>query len=428
MNTNNLVSNNTHNVKFKKLRIKNFLAYKEIEFDFEENGAYHIWGENNTGKSAMLYAIRTLIRNVSNIHYKSFLRDDCASFLIEAEMWDGNRITLSRGATDYYEWFIDGNRGFLDKTKGKVPDAVEEYFNFYIDNEKTKECLNLRMARDTLLFVDSTAGDSAYLLQKALGTEDILLAMKLGEAKRKELKKEAKVFEGIIETEDEKMKKVNEKLTEKVNKVDELKTIYNVINTEYDEINEFVELFEIAKNLIDAENQQKELEEQLNILNFDELDTLAKELKQLNVARNYAIKSLKYKKEEKEILAKSISDAELETIKKMADDLKELEKMQELQSNFDKSNEELQALEETYNAQSKLLADMEEIIPTINSLESCITEMENTEKYEEEHNRLNEIYIQSDADLMEYMKENSFCPLVAQSHSKKCPFHKEVTI
>lgn len=184
----------TRDLKFKKLYIRNFLSIKELEIEFEESGCYHIKGDNNIGKSNFLKAIRTLVENVTSRKVPKYLRDNEDTFYIESVDFDGNVVRLSRGAEDYYSWDINGVSGRVDKTAGKVPDTIVNYFNFYVNadptGKKKLETVNIRHPRARLLFVDTTDGENYLFLQKAMGTGEYLGALKKGNSRKGDMKKE----------------------------------------------------------------------------------------------------------------------------------------------------------------------------------------------------------------------------------------------
>lgn len=186
-------------MQFRKLYIKNFLSIREIEIEFEENRCYHIKGKNNIGKSNFLKAFKALTSNVSSRNVSRYILDGEESFYLECTDFDNNVIRLSRGKEDYYSWVIDGVEGRVDSTAGKVPDVVKKYFNMYVDEEKTKEVVNMRMPRSRLLFIDTTNGDNYFLLQKALRIEEYLKALKLGDGRRKVVKKEVEALDLRLE-------------------------------------------------------------------------------------------------------------------------------------------------------------------------------------------------------------------------------------
>lgn len=415
-------------VKFKTLRIRNFLAYKDLTLHFDKTGAYHVWGENNTGKSAFMQVISVLVNNISNQQYKTFLRDDCSTFIIDGEMWDGNTITLSRGASDYYEWTIDGNSGRLNKTQGKVPEIVRDYFNFYIDYEKTKYCLNLRLARETLLFVDTTAGENAYLLQKALGTEDILLAMKLGESKRKESKKEIKTIEELKEKDKEKLEVIETEYNQKTEVLEDVQKLYAVINEEYDEISEIEEIVLLGKELAETEQTIEDLKNQMGYFDLNELKTLAKDVELLHQARESVIHSIKYKKEAKKLNEKLTPDETLSEMAQLIEELKELEIMQQKEAEYMKSQKEYELAKEKYDEIYTILNEIQDLVEPLKLMHKGLSEIQEFAKYSKLQKTAQENYIQADKEWMDYMRENSFCPLVAKSFDKKCPFHVEVTL
>ena len=52
-------------VKLKNITIINFQSIKNVTIHFNENGAYHIKGKHNIGKSVIVKAINTLFNNAS---------------------------------------------------------------------------------------------------------------------------------------------------------------------------------------------------------------------------------------------------------------------------------------------------------------------------------------------------------------------------
>lgn len=196
----------TIGLKFKKLYIRNFLSIKELEIEFEEDGCYHIKGDNNIGKSNFLKAMKTLVENVPSRKLSKYLRDNEDTFYLESVDFEGNVVRLSRGAEDYYSWDINGVSGRVDKTAGKVPDTVVKYFNFYVNEDpsgkkKKLETVNIRHPRARLLFVDTTDGENYLLLQKAMGTGEYLGALKVGNSRKSEMKKEITALSDRLEEE-----------------------------------------------------------------------------------------------------------------------------------------------------------------------------------------------------------------------------------
>src|SRR5699024_5221978 len=210
------------NMKIKSVEVINFQSIRKLKVEFDKKGVFRFKGLNNTGKSAFLKAITTLMRNVSNNNYKDFLRDGADTFQVKMKDFHGNWVKLSRGAEDFYEWEIGGRKDRVDKTKGKVPQELQKFFNLYVETEKTKECLNVRLPREVLLFIDTTAGDNAMMLQKALGTEEYMLGIKRVDRQGREINKEVKIIEKYLEKETEKLDGSKSELAVKKQKLEEI--------------------------------------------------------------------------------------------------------------------------------------------------------------------------------------------------------------
>lgn len=195
-------------MKIKRIRIQNFQSIKDITFNFDESGVYYFNGDNNIGKSSVLKAIRALFFNVNNLSYKDYIRDDEDSFSIALEDFDGNWVVLTRGASDFYKWKINGETGQLNRTSGKVPEELTKYFNLYRD-ENTKECANIRPPRAVLLGVDTSEGDNNLFLQKALNSSGFTKAYKQADSDKRSKMKELKMIETYIDRTENDIQNVN---------------------------------------------------------------------------------------------------------------------------------------------------------------------------------------------------------------------------
>lgn len=246
----------------------NFQSLEDVEIHFKERGVHRFAGLNNTGKSAALKGISTVMQNVSNRNYKEYIRDDEDTFEIIWEDFNNNRVHLSRGAVDFYEWSINGKKGRVDKTNGRVPKEIKEYFNLYIEDEKTNECLNIRLPREALLFVDTSAGDNAMMFQKALGTEEYMIAIKQVDRTARESEKNAKLIEKYREQEQMKLDDSNSELFTAEQSLSELERFEGILQQEYEEykgINHIVTLTEEHVQTRKDIARKKEILDELNI-------------------------------------------------------------------------------------------------------------------------------------------------------------------
>lgn len=261
--------------KLSKLHIENFQSIKDLEIDFEDSGVYRFTGaDNNIGKSSLLKAISVCMRNVSNIAYKEMLRDEVDTFKVTMiDNVNNQYVTLSRGNVDFYEWKTNGQTGRMDKTNGKVPLEVQKIFNLYIEKEKTNECLNIRLPRERLLFVDLSAGDNAMIFQKALGTEDYMLAIKQVDSRAREINKEVKLEEGHLTREKEKLEEVSSKLIEDKEELAKIEKFANVLRKDYEEYGQIKDVFKQAEEITERTKEIKQKQAILKGLDIKPIQT-----------------------------------------------------------------------------------------------------------------------------------------------------------
>lgn len=460
------VKERSHQVILSKLRVRNFQSIVDITINFDGKGVYHFNGLNNIGKSALIKAIKSLLQNVSNVKYSKYLRDDCDTFIVEGWFEDGNYIKLSRGATDYYAWNIDGVKGRLDKTKGKVPLEVEKYLNLYTDNEKSKESLNIRLPRNRLLFVDTSAGDNYFLLQKALGTEDFLLAMKLGTSKKNEIKKEIKLANKYLKQAEDEVTVVKEDLDVYIDLMESIDKLQSTIDVEYDNYCDIEDMLVMHRNLAKTQQELKEIESQLKV---KELKELTKEyatydkLKQTYKAFRQALETNKELKDMKKRIVSKGDEKELKSAIKelklveqaykayerkaeLEQELKEQEKSlvsKELMQELTEEIENLNKISKTYKALVKAVDTKKELASYkyeatkkgYKGLEKELEELRKIKDMYESHQKLEQLEAKRDADLKayeeadkglaEFMRENNYCPIVAKTKDHKCPFDKD---
>lgn len=218
--------------KITKYHIRNFQSIKDLTIELDGDGLYWIRGKNNIGKSNLLRAMSTVFTNVSNNSYKPFIRDNCTTFKIKV-WFEDDWVELVRGATDYYEWVIDGQHGRVDKTAGKVPDELVEYFNLYYEAEKTKRYLNITSSDDPLLFVSTTGGDNDRLLQIALGTEVVMGASKRAEQLKRQAIAEQKTIRTLLSEQEEQLTGMQARHDTLSDQIEQLDRLELVLDNEY---------------------------------------------------------------------------------------------------------------------------------------------------------------------------------------------------
>lgn len=257
----------------KKITIDDLQSVKNLELNFEKSGVFRLDGNNDIGKSAILRGISALFQNVSNRNYKEYISDWAESFVVTADFYDGSFVELSRGAVDYYEWSLPSGSGRADKTKGKVPDPVAEYFNLYSEQEKTNLVLNFNLPGDTLPFVDTSTLDNYWLMQKALGTEDFLIGTRMLNRRVSDTRKEIKVIFEIVEKQQEKLDNITNEIKNDTNKKNPLDRFASIMKVEHAAL---LEMYALEKEEIDILRLKDKLASLITIP-ADKLDALEKE-------------------------------------------------------------------------------------------------------------------------------------------------------
>lgn len=445
-------------VKLKRLHIKNLQSVKDCTIEFNRTGVYHLAGKHNIGKSAIVKAINALFRNVSRFQYKYYLRDNEKTFSITGEFWDGSVITLSRGENDYYEWKLPESEGNMPRTDGKVPDEIKSYLNLYIDEEKTNECLNIRTPRSVLLFVDTTQGDNYFLFQKALRTEEFILATRLANRKKNQITNNIKQVNEYKEQQEMAHANAVSLYHEQQSKFNEISKLHKSIEQDvksYQEMETFVEVAkdiqELATLLKDNNindsviNDIKELDEQIKLLNnltsyietLDQVQKLEEEYESLkNVVDVYD-----ELKQEHTQLNKLLTFIDIE--KQVNKDAEELSNLEEVINLFDETHKSIQVLNNSnkymeldnmINNLDNEYKHLDSVVTLFNDIEiNKLNKLTETVQVAKEMSisrkqlkQAEEEHIQADTEMLEFMKEFNFCPIVAMTIDKKCPFGEVV--
>lgn len=445
-------------VKLKQLEVKNFQSLKDCTIDFDESGVYHVAGKHNIGKSAVVKAINTLFQNVSRYKYKYYIRDNETSFYIKGTFHDGSEITLSRGENDYYEWKLPSGDGIFNRTDGKIPVEVEKYLNLYIDNEKTKECLNIRTPRSKLLFVDTTVGDNYYLFQKALKTEEFVLATRLANSKKRRVSTNIKKVEEYKENAEYEYKNKKGEYQKQSKDYDDLVKVKAKIDNEMETYNQL-------KSFVNTADTVTKIVKELESMNLGiTLDKVIKETK-LDLDKVIAIKNymlvLNEIKQLNQELTETKSQLDLikevdkevtqtEQINQYLEQIKSIEVMEEEINTIDSISTEFDSLNNTiksysiYTEMEGIRSEMTEMVTEFKSLTEILkmydtinlqtystlyqvnTMMKDVEEVTKNIELAEQEYKNSDKEMMEFMKEHKFCPIVAMSLDKRCPFGEEI--
>ena len=443
---------------FKRLKITNFGPIREIEFHFEKDKVYHFVGDNDSGKSMILDAMNILCHNIAGIHVKKYVSDFADSFHIEAEDFEGNIIELQRGDVSWYKLTLpNGEVRFYDKIGSGVPESIKKIVNVYEDELK-KEKFNFRYSDDKILFMNTTPGENYSFFQKALRTDKVLNALRKANTLQNSLEKEIEITKSKISYEQEKLDKnpdisyVKEEIELYRKSIQstmaKARLMYEIItNLEYlEELEKIMIPSEVVEfDWVKARETRNKISLSLDILNglekYSRINQAFEANKELLNERENVLEHHKIIKAISELIDIETKDKKLgEEIDKLADLSIELNKSKDYKDNLQdiiskmRLVKEIEVMQEKSEHLNNVLDSLDTIKDLIeNRLSTHKTILTKTTELIEGLEELRDKTAQAqenkkliediDNERSEFMRANNFCPVVANSLNKKCPFN-----
>lgn len=394
--------------KITKYHIRNFQSIKDLEIELDGDGLYWIRGKNNIGKSNLLRAMSTVFTNVSNNSYKPFIRDNCTTFKIKV-WFEDDWVELVRGATDYYEWLIDGVHGRVDKTAGKVPDELVEYFNLYYEAEKTKRYLNITSSDDPLLFVSTTGGDNDRLLQIALGTEVVMGASKRAEQLKRQATAEQKTIRTLLSEQEEQltgMQARHDTLSDQIEQLDRLELVLDneyKITTLLKNQQELVTDYALLGSKLIELMQDEELIKAANLeQQHHDIQVITKQLKQEQEYQTFI-------KTEQEVQV--LTSEELASLTNLEDSVLKINKQVEQESLY----QQLLQASEVLELQSQGVDELDADFAQLANIKKHLNDLKAYQKLEQDLVKAEEVVQEVTAEYERLREEIGECPLCGSS-------------
>lgn len=394
--------------KITKYHIRNFQSIKDLTIELDGDGLYWIRGKNNIGKSNLLRAMSTVFTNVSNNSYKPFIRDNCTTFKIKV-WFEDDWVELVRGATDYYEWVIDGQHGRVDKTAGKVPDELVDYFNLYYEAEKTKRYLNITSSDDPLLFVSTTGGDNDRLLQIALGTEVVMGASKRAEQLKRQATAEQKTIRTLLSEQEEQltgMQARHDTLSDQIEQLDRLELVLDneyKITTLLKNQQELVTDYALLGSKLIELMQDEELIKAANLeQQHHDIQVITKQLKQEQEYQTFI-------KTEQEVHV--LTSEELASLTNLEDSVLKINKQVEQESLY----QQLLQASEVLELQSQGVDELDADFAQLANIKKHINDLKAYQKLEQDLVNAEEVVQEVTAEYERLREEIGECPLCGSS-------------
>lgn len=406
----------------RRITLENVQSVASLTLDFDESGVYRLVGDNDVGKSAILRGIKALFHNVSRNAYKEYISDWADTFVVEGWFYDGGYVKLSRGANDFYEWSLPHSSEIVYKTDGKVPEILEEYFNLYIEKDKSKMNLNFNLQGDSLPFVDTSASDNYWLTQKALGTNNLLKASKLLKSDTKDINKSIKKTLETITYEENLVQKISNEITQDRVLLTQVETNMVVIEEEYNEL-----LY--AKEILEKETYLQSLKDEFETIpsiSESELLSMTVKARKVNAMSDFVYQTQRMTQ----------FTNELEEINSKVDSFNELVTIQTKLTNLGLLQPHATKLKTKVDLETQLHGVNLKIIPIedITHIQTKLTQLTSLKKIKELQDKINQLSTSSlalDTDILscdnaitQLKEDEKVCPicgsdlLVVHTHSK----------
>ena len=159
----------------------NFMSIGHAKVDFDERNIINLKGYNDSGKSAMLWALKILMSNSSPTKQVGFIHDGCDYFRVLANFDDGVQILRDKyiNGQSLYEMYKDGDLLYSSKS-GKtltriteVPKPIADYLGLIMFDGV---CLNARACFEKQIGVQTTGSENYKMFNTVLKSEEIAMA------------------------------------------------------------------------------------------------------------------------------------------------------------------------------------------------------------------------------------------------------------
>ena len=345
-----------------RIEIENFQSIEFVSIPLNNTGVHWINGKPNVGKSAVLKAVQALFTNVSNHKYKEMIRDGQDFFRVKGYFGEDNWVELVRGEGDSYSWVLDGQAGVQEKTQGKIPLEVRQYYGLYWTGDKIKRYLNFTLVGDPLFFVETTSGDNTLILEKALGTDRLTRVGKYSDSEKREVRSELRTINNFHEEAEKKHEELTEQVSDGEERLEGLDRLEKTLDIEVNTYETVDGLLTSMTQLANIARVVKEVED-----NIEKVDVqgLQEEIKLYDKVSSLHDKKVRLQEldKEREELEVGISTEELTGLEK---EIKEYQKVTEktdklikAQSAYDQLHGEL---EETETRYQELLQEKEDFL------------------------------------------------------------------
>lgn len=162
----------------------NFMSIEHGKCEFDDRNIVNLKGYNDSGKSAMLQALKVLISNSNPTKQVGFIQDDKDYFRVIAAFDDGVMILRDKyiNGQSLYEMYKDNQLIYTSKSGNaltritEVPKPIADYLGLIMYDGT---CLNARACFEKQIGVQTTGSENYKMFNTVLKSEEIATASAL---------------------------------------------------------------------------------------------------------------------------------------------------------------------------------------------------------------------------------------------------------
>lgn len=162
----------------------NFMSIEHGKMEFDEKNIINIKGYNDSGKSAMMQALKILLANTNPTKQVGFIQDDKDYFRVLATFSDGVQILRDKyiNGQSLYEMYHNGKLIFTTKSGNsltkitEVPEPIQNYLGLIMYDGS---CLNARSCFEKGIGTETTGSENYKMFNVILKSEEIATASAL---------------------------------------------------------------------------------------------------------------------------------------------------------------------------------------------------------------------------------------------------------
>ena len=162
-------------------QVWNFMSIENGKCEFDERNIINLKGYNDSGKSAMLNALKVALFNSNPTKQVSFIQDDKEYFRVLIAFSDGVQILRDKyiNGQSLYEMYKDGKCIYSSKNGNaltritEVPKPIADYLGLIMYDGA---CLNARACFEKQIGVQTTGSENYKMFNAVLKSEEIATA------------------------------------------------------------------------------------------------------------------------------------------------------------------------------------------------------------------------------------------------------------